>query len=111
MREEIRFVISRAQQLIRNGAGRDQVSDATSRPTAHINSMSERALARNRWCARPIRVQPDGPVAELAAGDQIERVGPGDVVAQWVPLARDVGVQVQAELVDQVESHQRPPES
>src|SRR5215207_5530118 len=56
-------------------------------------------------------VQPDGPVAELATGDQVEPVGPGDVVEQPGTLARNVGVQVQAELVDQVEPHERPPEA
>jgi hypothetical protein len=34
-----------------------------------------------------------------------------NLVEQPGTLARDVGVQVQAELVDQVEPHERPPES
>jgi hypothetical protein len=44
--------------------------------------------------------QPDDPVAELGARDQIEPVRLGDVVEQPRTLARNVGVHVQAELVD-----------
>src|SRR5438093_7782525 len=61
--------------------------------------------------AVPAVVQPDGPVAELGAGDQIEPVGLGDVVEQPGTLARNVGEQAQLELVDQVEPHERPPEA
>jgi ribosomal protein S18 acetylase RimI-like enzyme len=43
--------------------------------------------------------QPDGAVAELGAGDQVELVGLGNVVEQPGTLARNVGVQVQAELL------------
>src|SRR6202030_2884222 len=54
----------------------------------------------------------DDLVAELGAGDQIEPVGLGYlVVEQPGTLAGNVGVQVQAELVDQVELHERPPEA
>jgi hypothetical protein len=59
----------------------------------------------------PAILRPDGPVAERGAGDQVEPVGLGDVVEQPATLARNVGVQVQAELVDQVEPHERPPEA
>src|SRR5664280_1551425 len=51
--------------------------------------------------AVPAVLQPDGPVAERGAGDQVEPVGLRDVVEQPGTLARDVGVQVQSELVDQ----------
>jgi hypothetical protein len=56
-------------------------------------------------------VQPDGPVAELGAGDQVKPVGLRDVVERPGTLARNVGVHVQAELVDQVELRERPPEA
>src|SRR5664279_6247759 len=61
--------------------------------------------------AVPAVLQPDSPVAELGAGDQVEPVGLGDVVEPPGTLARNVTVQVQAELVDQVEPHERPPEA
>src|SRR5438067_12466927 len=61
--------------------------------------------------AVPAVLQPENPVAELGAGDQIEPVVLGDVLEQPGTLARNIGVQVQAELVDQVEPHERPPEA
>jgi hypothetical protein len=51
--------------------------------------------------AVPAILQPDGPVAERGAGDQVEPVGLGDVVVEQPgALARNVGVQVAAELID-----------
>ena len=51
--------------------------------------------------AVPAVLQPDGPVAERGAGDQVEPVGLGDVVVEQPgALARNVGVQVAAELID-----------
>src|SRR5215218_4159632 len=61
--------------------------------------------------AVPAVVQPDGPVAELGAGDQVEPVVLVDVVERPGTFARNVRVQVQAELIDQVEPHERPPEA
>ena len=43
--------------------------------------------------------------------EKVEPVGLGDVVEQAGALARNVEVRVQAELVDQVELHKRPPEA
>src|SRR5215472_8369726 len=61
--------------------------------------------------AVPPILQLDDPVAGGGAGDQVELVGLGDVVEQPGALVRNVGVQAQAELVDQVEPHERPPEA
>src|SRR5207344_3566388 len=61
--------------------------------------------------AVPAVLQLDDPVAGGGAGDQVEPVGLGDVVEQPGALARNVGEQGQAELVDQVEPHERPPEA
>lgn len=57
----------------------------------------------------PAVLQPDDAVAELGAGDQVEPVGLGVVVETARALARDVGVQVHAELVDQIEPLERTP--
>jgi hypothetical protein len=43
----------------------------------------------------PAVVQPDGPVAELGAGDQVEPVGLGDLLEQPGTLAGNIGMQVQ----------------
>src|SRR5215831_17352545 len=61
--------------------------------------------------AVPPILQLDDPVAGGGAGDQVEPVGLGDVVEQPGALVRNVGVQAQVELVDQVEPHERPPEA
>src|SRR5512132_4743153 len=61
--------------------------------------------------AVPAVAQLDDPAAGGGARDQVESVGRGDAVEQPGALARDVGEQTQAELVDQVEPHERPPEA
>ena len=47
-----------------------------------------------RWISGAAVVQLDDPVAEGGAGDQIESVGPGDIVEQPGALARNVGGKV-----------------
>src|SRR5258708_6056331 len=61
--------------------------------------------------AVPSVLQLDDPVPRGRAGDQVELVGHGDTVEQPGALARNVRVQAQPELVDQVEPHERPPEA
>src|SRR6476620_12516639 len=70
-------------------------------------------LICSSWSALPVTpvLQFEDPGRlQLGAGDQVEPVGLGDVVEQRGALVRNVGVQAQVELVDQVELHERPPE-
>src|SRR5947207_6281678 len=80
------------------------------------DEVSGTAAALARWggpsaSAVPPVLQLEDPVAGGGAGDQVEPVGLGHVVEQPGALVRNVGVQGQVPLVDQVEPHERPPEA
>src|SRR5689334_649222 len=60
--------------------------------------------------AVPAVAQRDDPAPGTGAGDQGEPIRPGDAVEQPSPLARDVREHAHAELVNQVELHERPKE-
>lgn len=82
-------------------------ADLPSRVEFHAYAVFRRWLASASGLAMPVVVQPDEPLAEPCAGDQVEPVGLGFAVEQPGALVRDLGVQVQAGLVDQVEPHER----